>query len=68
MTRPILADRQILGIDILNGIGNVHTNDVSNIDADIGDEENVQGEEHDFRKCFLIGMTLASVLLAIMEF
>ena len=63
VTQPILADREILGIGNPDDIENVHTDDLGNIT----DDQNVQ-EEHDFRKCFLIGMILASVLLSIFEF
>ena len=63
LTAPILADREILGVATPDGIENVHTDDLGNIT----DDENVQ-EGHDFRKCFLIGMLLASVLLTIFEF
>ena len=62
LTRPTLAE--ILGIATPDDIENVHTDDLGNIT----DDENVQGEEHDFRKCFLIGMILASVLLTIFGF
>ena len=63
-TQPILVDREILGIGNPDAIENVHADDVGNIDesiADISDDENVQEEQHDFRKCFLVGMILASV-------
>ena len=66
LTRPILAE--IFGIATPDDIEIVHADDVGNIDADIADDENVQEEQYDFRKCFLVGMILAWILLAIIEF